>query len=657
MKSIQTKLTVTILIIFFTALSILGGLNYWKARTIIIEYLSQDIVEKANTFANNVGEWLGTRQSELSMLASASVVKNGKDDEIVSLLANAVKEHPMYDSLGYTSAVGVCISTTGTRANVADRAWFQNAMKGEMVVTDPLLSRTTGHIVPVIAVPVRLDNKVVGVISGTVNMEGLTNKVLAIKVGQTGYAFVVEADGLRIIHPDKEVAMKSNPLMDSQADSKQKQATERMTKGEKGLSSYQFQGAEQLYAFAPVPGTHWSLALSVPVAEMTSIVSSLTIISLVTIVIVLMVTAVMIIWYSRRIAQPIKKLEYLADGIAAGDLSVKKIGVISDDEIGRLGQAFEKMVKNLNGLIRKVSQTTEQVAAHSEQLTANAEQSAQAATQVAAAITEVAQGAEEQLRATNNTAGVMKKLSASIQQVADNANEVAEQSAKVANKAKEGNHSVNTAVDQMHHIEQTVLTSANIVTKLGKRSEEVGQIVDTISGIAGQTNLLALNAAIEAARAGEQGRGFAVVAEEVRKLAEQSDGAAKQIAQLICGIQEDTTQAVDAMTNGTKEVKLGAEVVNQTGQNFQEITTLVMNVSERVKEISVAIEQMALGSQQILESVKQIDDLSKKASGQSQTVSAATEEQSASMEEIAASSQTLSHMAQNLQQIVSKFQV
>jgi len=208
----------------------------------------------------------------------------------------------------------------------------------------------------------------------------------------------------------------------------------------------------------------------------------------------------------------------------------------------------------------------------------------------------------------------------------------------------------------MASIEQTVLSSAGVVANLGERSKEIGQIVDTISGIAGQTNLLALNAAIEAARAGEQGRGFAVVAEEVRKLAEQSQEAAKKIAILISEIQGDTNKAVIAMDSGTREVKLGAEVVNASGQAFQEITTLVTQVSGQVSEISSAIDQMASDSEQIVGSVKRIDDLSKKAAGEAQTVSAATEEQSASMEEIAALSRALAKLAMELREAVNKFE-
>jgi len=152
-------------------------------------------------------------------------------------------------------------------------------------------------------------------------------------------------------------------------------------------------------------------------------------------------------------------------------------------------------------------------------------------------------------------------------------------------------------------------------------------------------------------------QGGAVVAEEVRKLGEQSQEAAKQIANLISETQSDTGNAVVAMNDGTREVKIGADVVNHAGQAFKEIVSLIGEVSSQVREISAATAQMASGSQQIVASVRDIDHISKDAAGQTQTVSAATEEQSASMEEIAASSQSLSRMAEELQGTVRKFRV
>ncbi|HEY3424617.1 MAG TPA: methyl-accepting chemotaxis protein, partial [Negativicutes bacterium] len=211
--------------------------------------------------------------------------------------------------------------------------------------------------------------------------------------------------------------------------------------------------------------------------------------------------------------------------------------------------------------------------------------------------------------------------------------------------------------NQMEHIEKTVKNSEELVSKLGKSSQEIGQIVDTISGIAGQTNLLALNAAIEAASAGTYGRGFAVVAEEVRKLAEQSQDAAKQIANLVTEIQADTSNAMLAMNEGTKEVMIGTEVVTTAGQAFKQITSLVEEVSSQVKEISAAIGQMATGSQKIVVAMNDIETVNKEAVSQTQSVSAATEEQSASMEEIAANSQSLAKTAEELQTAIQKFKV
>jgi methyl-accepting chemotaxis protein len=362
-------------------------------------------------------------------------------------------------------------------------------------------------------------------------------------------------------------------------------------------------------------------------------------------------------YISKTIAAPLEMMVSVCKELANGDFRDRPRQVIRKDEIGQLADNMASMRDSLRDLMKHFNVSAEQLAASSEELTASADQSAQAATQVAVSITDVAKGAEDQLKAADHTSAAVEQISASIQQISANANEVAGQAMQAEEQATKGNQSVGKAVAQMKSIEQTVVSSAQVVMKLGERSKEIGQIVDTISGIAGQTNLLALNAAIEAARAGEQGRGFAVVAEEVRKLAEQSQDAAKQIASLIGEIQGETEKAVTAMDDGTREVKIGAEVVNESGQAFQDIATRVNHVASQVKEISQAIEHMAEGSQKIVQSVQKIDQLSKNASSESQSVSAATEEQSASMEEIASASQSLAKLAMDLRSEVGKFKI
>lgn len=220
-----------------------------------------------------------------------------------------------------------------------------------------------------------------------------------------------------------------------------------------------------------------------------------------------------------------------------------------------------------------------------------------------------------------------------------------------------GSNAVDNAIVQMNQIQRTVESSAEAVAELGNRSKEIGVIVDTISGIAAQTNLLALNAAIEAARAGEQGRGFAVVAEEVRKLAEQSQIAAKQISELIRDIQDRTDQAVVVMTAGTAEVQKGNAVVDQAGASFTEIQRQIEEVAAITQKIAQGLTQAVEASKQVLGATQEVDEIGRDIAGQAQNISAATEEQSASMEEIAASSQSLANIAAELQKAVRKFTI
>jgi methyl-accepting chemotaxis protein len=349
-----------------------------------------------------------------------------------------------------------------------------------------------------------------------------------------------------------------------------------------------------------------------------------------------------------------KEITALAE--KGGDLT-QQIRVESKDEIGDLASAVNNFIAELRNIMRNVLTSAEQVAASSQQLTASSSQSTEAANQVTSAILQVANGAEKQVKSVGETSNVITQMSLNVNQMADKTGLVAATADKTATAAVEGGHLIDKAINQMSNISATVTNASQVVTRLGDRSKEIGQIVETISGIASQTNLLALNAAIEAARAGEQGRGFAVVAEEVRKLAEQSQEAAQQITILIRDIQTDTEKSVIAMNDGTREVKIGNEVVLTAGQAFKEIIEFVDHVSSQVCDISRTIEQVSESSRQIEGSVSEIQRISSETAAETETVSAATEEQLATIEEIAAASQALAQLAESLQVMVNKFKV
>ncbi|MDR1702289.1 MAG: methyl-accepting chemotaxis protein [Sporomusaceae bacterium] len=359
---------------------------------------------------------------------------------------------------------------------------------------------------------------------------------------------------------------------------------------------------------------------------------------------------------ARSIEQPIKRLVDISNEVASGNLRHRVVAA-SKDEIGMLEAAIGKMVDNLRNVITNVQSSSELVAASSQELNASADQSAQAANSVAGTVMNVAQGAEKIRDVVTAAVSASTKMATEAQEATANANTVAATSDKTAQAAESGGKAVETAIHQMASIQNTIETLAKEITGLGVRSNEIGQIVETISGIAGQTNLLALNAAIEAARAGEQGRGFAVVAEEVRKLAEQSQEAAKQISDLIGAIQRDTSNAVQAMEAGTREVKTGSELVDNAGVAFKEISELIEQTTVQVRSISGAIQEIALSSEGVLAGAHEVRKLSEDTSDQTQSVSAATEEQLASMEEIASSSQALAKRAEELQNVVQKFSI
>ena len=361
----------------------------------------------------------------------------------------------------------------------------------------------------------------------------------------------------------------------------------------------------------------------------------------------------------RRITSRLNEVVRYLGILAGGDFSkdIHQESLQDKSEFGEVSQAVNVMKTNMQNLIKQLSHSAEQLAASSEELTASAEQSAQASNQVADSVTSVANGSEKQLQLADNASSVVSQISHAIQQVAKNTEVVSDSAARTASTADNGEKAVKQAVSQMQVIEAKTNDTVQVIGELGETSKQIGQIVDAISNIAGQTNLLALNAAIEAARAGEAGRGFAVVAEEVRKLAEQSQEAASKIIVLISEVQHKTDSAVAFMDEGKREVDMGAKVVAEAGAGFEEILTMVRDMTKQIHEISGAIEEVTSGTQDVVNAVQDIDDESKRTSEQTQTISAATEEQSASVEEIASASQHLAKMAEELQQAIRQFKV
>ena len=399
-----------------------------------------------------------------------------------------------------------------------------------------------------------------------------------------------------------------------------------------------------------------------------------------------------------------------ATSIADNDLTTTVTPKSAKDE---LGNSFAKMLAGLREVIGQVADSANAVSVAAAQLATASEQSGEATGQIATTIQQVAlgtaqqtagvtktsasveqmgraidgvaKGAQEQAKAISMASQITSRINTAIEQVTSNAQSVTRDSAQAASYSRDGAKTVKETITGMEAIRTKVGLSATKVEEMGTRSEEIGVIVETIEDIASQTNLLALNAAIEAARAGEQGKGFAVVADEVRKLAERSSLATKEIAALIKGIQKTVSEAVTAMQASAAEVEAGVTRANSAGVVLDnilvaaesvykqaedagkaaakvstaatELVEAVDSVSAVIEENTAATEEMAANSSELTQAIENIASVSEENSAAVEEVSASTKEVSAQVKEVSASAASLMEMAEKLQQVVSNFKL
>ena len=343
----------------------------------------------------------------------------------------------------------------------------------------------------------------------------------------------------------------------------------------------------------------------------------------------ILIGVLMAVFIVRSIAKTMRVMLSVIEEIAANNLTVADMEALSQDEIGRAATALNRMKNSLRQMIQSIAGTAEHVASASEEISSSA--------------TQQAQGAETQKDQTTQVATAMQEMSSTVLQVSDNSNKAAESARKASETARQGGLIVDETLSKMRSIADSVGATAKKVEELGKSSDQIGRIIGVIDDIADQTNLLALNAAIEAARAGEQGRGFAVVADEVRKLAERTTTATKEIAQMIKNIQDETKMAVVAMEQGTKQVEEGVQTTSQAGDALKEIIQMAEEVGEMITHIATAATEQSSASEQVNNNMEQIAKL--------------VQESAVGAQQSAKACQDLSGLAFDLQKLVGTFKL
>jgi methyl-accepting chemotaxis protein len=656
------------------SLGTVAGLSYYFANQFLSRSNDETAVSIGADYSNQIKGVIKERVIELEGLASNQVMHGSYDNtQVVKALNDTHKWTGNFDNINAIALDGSGVRFNGTTTNVSDRDYYKAVVSTKQVyISDPLLTRGTGKLSMIIAVPVLEEGKLVKIITGNVSLQRISDLIKEIKFKENGFATLIDDSGMIIAHGKRpELNGKLNistkkldpelQVENTGVDDHYKQLFEDAKSSSKTSGLYtDLDGIRNIGIFTPIKlpgGQDWVMVVSAPEVEVAREVSVLSKIMFWVVLFCVILTTFIVTYISKKFVKPIILMRDEALLLADGDLGQRQFVIHSNDEIGQLSHAFTEMAEKLRYLIVQVQIQAATIASSSEELTAAAEQSAQAGNQVATSITQIAQGTERQTTSVTSMSAVARQISASIGAIAITGKRISETASKSITDTQHGHQAIEQAMAQMKQINQGSDSIQRVIGVLAKGSQEISEIVSLIASVAGQTNLLALNAAVEAARAGEQGRGFAVVAEEVRKLAEQSNQAAKKIAALIKKNQTDMDEAITATYNNSGAVDAGTHIVESAGIIFEEIADSVAQLSNQISGITDSIDQIAVGSQELVKSIQSIDCESKTNAAETLNVSAVSEEQLASMEEIASASQVLAKIAGGLQEIVVKFKV
>ncbi|MDR3592920.1 MAG: methyl-accepting chemotaxis protein [Negativicutes bacterium] len=649
--SLKKKLIVGFILLAALPVILTSLVTSYLSNSAIVSMVYENNQKLAVSLADNFNAMIDAKIKVLKVTASSPEIQAMGIPEQLQVLWSLTKQYPEMQLIVIDAAGNQKVRTEGNLASSADRDYFKQVKNGaSYAVSDVLVAKGTGKTSVIISVPIKdsLDN-FRGALIGSIDVMYLSRIVEETKIGQTGYVALLDRQGRVIAHPDKKL---SQEMTDLSFLAPVKEAIS----GKTGAMSYEYQGARKLAGYSHIPLAGWGIVAQQPYDEALAGANQVRLTGVVATLVAIIIAVIVAFWAAGVLTRPVRELVAAAGRIAEGDLTAKAT-VASRDELGRMAETFNTMADNLQRLIQGIINTAELVVASSQQLSATSAEAERAASQIAATMGEFAQGSHQQTEEMDKTLKVVDHLSEGSQAVAEKAKSASALAVEMAKAAETGGGAVRNAMDKMGEIKEVTAATAKVVGDLGEKSSQIGQILDVISGIAGQTNLLALNAAIEAARAGEQGRGFAVVAEEVRKLAEQSQQATGEIAQIVREIQHQTGEAIAAMDDGSRKVNEGVDVVETAGQALQNILAQIDQSVAMIGDINTASSRQLQGMQDMVSSAGHVAAIARQSSAGAQNTAAASQEMTASMEQIAQAAVALEKLAGELQTMVARFRI
>lgn len=660
-KSLKVKLSLMFFIFISIPLIALGVYSSVKTSNSMKELTEANLTQITEKTAESISltvESVNKYVQTLSLdedFAKISAGDNTLRASVFEYLSILQKENSdKIETLAITDASGKGIISNDNvnfNSDLSERGYVQQALKGTVSQSEVILSKASNKPVTAIAYPLKVNDKVVGTIVGTIKFENISKYVSKVKVGQSGYSYMIDKNGLVTYHPKSEKILKEN--LGETDNGELKALVNKMKAGETSGGYYTYEGKLKFVRFTPVE--NWVVVVTADyedyMAPVFAIRKSTIIIVIMSLVIAMLLAY---LFTTKNIINPIKCLEKLMIKAGEGDLTVKA-EITTKDEIQTLGECFNQMIKHQSDIIRSVRSGAEELAAASEEVSASTEEISSSTEQIAENIQNVASNAENQNNSIIETSEVLVQLSSLVQIAQKKALTAKSNSQNTMSVAKQGRTKVKETVEAIENINKASMETEDTLKVLNELSKQVSGIISTINNISSQTNLLALNAAIEAARAGEHGRGFTVVADEVRKLSEQTNIGSNEISSLVNEMVVQIDRAVDSMNLGKQAVENGVVIASETDESFVNIINAVEQIAKDINQVVDVTKDEVASSDQIVKLIDSVATITETTAASSQEVAASAEEQLSVIENLASSSEQTSAMANNLNSLVEKF--
>ena len=662
--SLKTKLMAMFFILISVPMGILGYVSYTMASNSLQATVQQQLKEQTSDTSDLIEKTVESVKHSLeisslnSQLGKAAQNSSKEDiDTAFEYIQNIQKSNQdSMEVLIITDANGKVVIDSDTKEpdiDLSDRDYMKKALSGSEAVSEVLTSRFTGNPAIFIAYPIKDGDKIIGTLVGSIKFDSISNYAAKIKVGENGYGYMIDKNGLIVYHPDSSKILKGNASDNASEDFKP--IINEMKDGKSSEGFYTYDNKYKYVDFQPVD--NWVIAVTANYDEYMASAISIrndTIIIVVISIIIAMICAYL--FSTKGIINPIEKLKKLMKRAAEGDLTVN-INIKSNDEIEELGNSFNDMINHQDEIVKNVSTAAQQLNAASQELAASSEEISATTEEISAISAQVAQDAEKQNESIVDASGVLVQLSSLVQLAQNRAKATSSNAVKTMKVADLGREKVEETVKAINGISMASDETAEALETLNGLSVKAGGIISTINSIAEQTNLLALNAAIEAARAGEYGKGFSVVADEVRKLSEESNDKAKEISILVNEMIKQTQSAVIAMERAKAEVDNGVVIVSETDQAFINIINSIENIVEHVNEILDITGDEVASSDKVVKLINEMATVTENNSSNSEHVSLAVEEQAKAIEGLTATAEETSAMSEELTRLVERFKV